>query len=316
MMPVNRAAKATEAEVPMYTRKCLGFTLVEMLVVMAVVALLVALILPSLSGARKSAQQMTCLSNMRQLASGWHSYSLDNHEVMLPGRFPNLPGGMSNPANFYKVGNGTKFRARYLPVLGRYIDSYSFANPNPSDDRQDFDNALFACPSAPERVDDGNCAWGYNHQFLGNSRLRGGVYRNFPLKQTLLQIQARTVLFADSLGTAAGFAERDRKGYSNNGTNLAEIGNHAWSLDPPRLTPGSDRGTGNVGSTRTAVDPRHAARANTMFCDGHGGALTADDLGYRRAADGKYLDMEPGGPSNAPPTNALFSGSGTDKDPV
>ncbi|MBL8881366.1 MAG: hypothetical protein JNG88_19880, partial [Phycisphaerales bacterium] len=174
------------------------------------------------------------------------------------------------PANYYKVGNGKKFRARYLPVLGRYIDSFSFANPDPNDDRQDYDNTLFVCPAAPDRTDDGNCAWGYNHQFLGNSRLRSGVYRNFPLKQTVLQIQARTALFADSLGTAAGFAENERRGYNNNGADLKEVGNHAWSLDPPRLTAASDRGTGNAGSTRTAVDPRHSGRANTVFCDGHG----------------------------------------------
>ncbi len=297
----------------MRARRRGGFTLIELLVVVAVIAVLIGIILPALSGARKSAWQVVGMSNMRQLAVGWHSYSIDNKEVMLPGRFPNLPGGMSNPANFYKVGNGKKFRARYLPVLGRYADAFSFANPNQTDDRQDYDNALFSCPAAAERVDDGNCAWGYNHQFLGNSRLRSGVYRNFPLKQTILQIQARTVLFADTMGTAAGFTERDRLAYNNNGTNLKEIGNHAWSLDPPRLTAASDRGTGSAGSPRTAVEPRHAGRANVVFCDGHGGAMRPEELGYRRSADGKFLDAEP---MNDPPTNAMFSGSGRDRDPV
>lgn len=297
-----------------HQRNRAAFTLIELLVTIAVIAILIAIILPALGGATKSARQMAGLSNMRQLAAGWHSYSIDNNEIMLPGRFPNLPGGTANPANFYKVGNGVKFRARYLPVLGRYTDSFSFANPDKNDDRQDYTNALFSCPAAPDRVDDGNCAWGYNHQFLGNSRLRAGAFRNFPLKQTILQIQAKTVLFADSLGTAAGFAERDRRAYNNNGTDLKEIGNHAWSLDPPRLTSSSDRGTGNAGSTRTAVDPRHGGRANVAFCDGHGGLFKPEELGYRRLTDGKFVDLEQL-PAD-PPTNAMFSGSGTDKNPV
>lgn len=289
-----------------------GFTLVELLVVIAVIAILIAILLPALSGARRSAFQVQGLSNMRQLAQGWHLYSTENDEIMLPGRFPSLPGGMSNPANFYNVGNGKKFRARFLSVLGRFTESYAFNQPDPMNDRQDYDNPLMLCPAAAERTDEGSGAWGYNHQFLGNPRLRNGVYRNFPLRQTRLQTLDRTLLFADSLGTAAGFGVNQRRGYNNNGTDVREIANHAWSLDPPRLTAASDRGTGNAGSPRTAVDARHAGKANAVFADGHGGAYTPEALGYRRNADGSYKDM--GG--DDPPTNTLFSGSGTDKDPV
>lgn len=289
-----------------------AFTLMELMIVVAVIGVLIALLLPALSGARKSAWQVKGISNMRQLAAGWHIYSLDNHEIILPGRFPSLPGGMANPRNFYDVGNGKKFRARFLPVLGKYIDGFAFAKPEPADDRQDYTNDMFLCPAAAERADDANCPWGYNYQFLGNPRLRNGVYRNFPLKQTLLQTTDRTVLFADCLGTAAGFAERARLPYNNNGSNLAEIANHAWSLDPPRLLPTSDRGTGNAGSTRSAPDARHRGKANTVFADGHGGAFTTHDLGYRLNPDGSFRDM--GG--DDPPTNQLFSGTGRDRDPI
>ena len=54
-----------------------GFTLVELLVVIAVIAILIALLLPALSAARAVAQSATCLSNERQLNFALHQYFTD-----------------------------------------------------------------------------------------------------------------------------------------------------------------------------------------------------------------------------------------------
>jgi len=63
-----------------------GFTLVELLVVIGIIALLIAALLPALSRARSSAQSAACLNHLRQLQVCWLMYAND-HDGALP---PNL----------------------------------------------------------------------------------------------------------------------------------------------------------------------------------------------------------------------------------
>jgi prepilin-type processing-associated H-X9-DG protein len=58
--------------------------LIELLVVLAVIAILAALLLPSLGRAKSSATTTKCLSNLRQLQLGWLMYVHDNNESLPP----------------------------------------------------------------------------------------------------------------------------------------------------------------------------------------------------------------------------------------
>jgi prepilin-type processing-associated H-X9-DG protein/prepilin-type N-terminal cleavage/methylation domain-containing protein len=289
-----------------------AFTLLELLVVIAIITLLISILLPSMSAARRQARAAACLSNLRQISHGWHMYADDNNDVSVPGRYANAGGGAANPANWYEVGNGLKYRPRWITTMGKYVGLFAFNFPSTSDERQDYDGKVYVCPEVPERIDERNHAYGYNYQFLGNARTRNGRYVNYPVNRVKIKNFAGTVLGADCLGTAAGFAASDRKGYNNGGSAFDEIGNHAWTLDPPRLTATSDRGSGDPGTTRSGVDARHAGLSNALFCDGHAETMKLERLGYRLLPTGAFVDLEI---VSDPPTNRFFSGTGNDDDP-
>jgi len=68
-------------------RKQRGFTLVELLVVIGIIAVLVGILLPALSKARDQANTVACASNMRQFYLVWTMYADDYQQSALPGYY-------------------------------------------------------------------------------------------------------------------------------------------------------------------------------------------------------------------------------------
>jgi prepilin-type processing-associated H-X9-DG protein len=65
-----------------------GFTLVELAVVIATVAVLAAVLLPALAGTKPDSQAFQCLENQRQLILAWQMYAEDNNDLLPPNDFP------------------------------------------------------------------------------------------------------------------------------------------------------------------------------------------------------------------------------------
>ncbi len=117
-----------------------GFTLIELLVVISIIALLVGILLPALGAARKSAQNMQCLSNLRQIGIGNWAYSFESKDL-LPPAFVDTSGvgGWTSEG----AAGGTEWPA----IINAYITGGGQTGYN--DGGAENNTEAFLCPSVP-----------------------------------------------------------------------------------------------------------------------------------------------------------------------
>src|SRR5438132_5047904 len=84
-------------------RRVFGFTLVELLVVIGIIALLISILLPSLNKAREQGNRIKCASNLRQIAVAAITYA-NEHKGKFPRTYYQPGVGLSN-TNIGGLGN-------------------------------------------------------------------------------------------------------------------------------------------------------------------------------------------------------------------
>lgn len=79
-------------------RRACAFTLIELLVVVAIIAVLISILLPSLNQAKRQARQLVCGTNLRAFGEAMNHYSLDNRNWIVRGLENISKGGGADPS--------------------------------------------------------------------------------------------------------------------------------------------------------------------------------------------------------------------------
>ena len=122
-------------------RKRTGFTLIELLVVVAIIALLVAILVPSLQMARRLAKEVVCAANLRQIGYALRMYADDNS-----GKAPTMGPWPAKE-------RGWAWNIVLMPYLMNKMDpdTYSGLTPELYEDTA-LGYGWFACPEEPDEA--------------------------------------------------------------------------------------------------------------------------------------------------------------------
>ncbi len=234
------------------------FTLIELLIVIAVLAILIALLLPALGKSREKAKAINCTSHLKQCGVFFENYANDFDDFIPP---PNSPKG-----NGFEMSSGTDWYSGYTYATILFLHSVPsqralFEDSSVSETRKAAQMKVFNCPSFPYTPSEsayvnpaGRQTYGMNsylstawnpRTLVKRSRIGRSGAAYLPVKQPSL-----TILLADSI-------------YAGSSASASSAGKHMMNY---------------IASGDGKIALLHTGRANILTLDGSARSANVSDL--------------------------------------
>jgi prepilin-type N-terminal cleavage/methylation domain-containing protein/prepilin-type processing-associated H-X9-DG protein len=237
-----------------------AFTLIELMVVIAIIAVLIALLVPALNSAREQARNLLCLSNEKAIGEAFHIYGGDN-PCFPPGTYSLAIGGTGAWMDLVVPIGTTPLKTLYCPKV---------TNTGSMPQSWHANNGIWSS---------WNVSYGYNYEGLGGTWYFGPPNQDGNFNST----------WGSGLGVwgTSGFSYCHNNAlYGNLGRsaetilvvdtaiNMPSTASDPWGLNSPSWL--AFHGWLDQYYNGLAV-PRHRGSANIAWCDGHASSLKSPD---------------------------------------